>query len=125
MHETDRTHTPKADNSTDLSWSSTPDSLSPTTFSSPSSSRVISQIIGAEDDYFDRDQEQVGFSYPDVNMSFKHNFCRPTHPYVFQTNGLCDSFNSIAQLKSRPAHLAAFLHHVISQFEPAPVVRLS
>ncbi|MEQ2245117.1 Rho guanine nucleotide exchange factor 12, partial [Ilyodon furcidens] len=24
MHETDRTHTPKADNSTDLSWSSTP-----------------------------------------------------------------------------------------------------
>ncbi|MED6238478.1 hypothetical protein ATANTOWER_022520, partial [Ataeniobius toweri] len=141
MHETDRTHTPKADNSTDLSWSSTPitrmfgpaspesqcpkdfsypspksiprnsfnschspetedttdlDSLSPTTFSSPSSSRVISQIIGAEDDYFDRDQEQ--------------------------TNGLCDSFNSIAQLKSRPAHLAAFLHHVISQFEPAPVL---
>lgn len=26
------------------------------------------------------------------------------------------------QLKSRPAHLAAFLHHVISQFDPAPVV---
>ncbi|MEQ2158374.1 hypothetical protein GOODEAATRI_011646 [Goodea atripinnis] len=120
MHETDRTHTPKADNSTDLSWSSTPitrmfgpaspesqcpkdfsypspksiprnsfnschspetedttdlDSLSATTFSSPSSSRVISQIIGAEDDYFDRDQEQVGFSHPDVNMSVKHNFC--------------------------------------------------
>ncbi|KAM4742803.1 rho guanine nucleotide exchange factor 12 isoform 1-T1 [Anableps anableps] len=141
IYETDHTHTPRADNSTDLSWSSTPisrmfgpafpesqcpkefscpspkctprnsfnsfhspetedttdlDSLSPTAFSSPSSSRVISQIIGAEDDYFGRDQEQ--------------------------TNGQCDSFNSIEQLKSRPAHLAAFLHHVISQFEPAPVL---
>ncbi|XP_017163870.1 rho guanine nucleotide exchange factor 12 isoform X4 [Poecilia reticulata] len=137
-YETDRTHTPKADNSTDLSWSSTPifrpatpeshcpkelsypspkstprnsfnschspetedttdlDSLSPPALSSPSSSRVISQIIGAEDDYFGRDQEQ--------------------------TNGQCDSFNSIEQLKSRPAHLAAFLHYVISQFEPAPVL---
>lgn len=43
----------------------------------------------------------------------------------FQTNGQCNSFNSIEQLKSRPAHLAAFLHHVISQFDPAPVVRPS
>ncbi|XP_014845659.1 PREDICTED: rho guanine nucleotide exchange factor 12 isoform X1 [Poecilia mexicana] len=137
-YETDRALTPKADSSTDLSWSSTPifrpatpeshcpkelsypspkstprnsfnschspetedttdlDSLSPPALSSPSSSRVISQIIGAEDDYFGRDQEQ--------------------------TNGQCDSFNSIEQLKSRPAHLAAFLHYVISQFEPAPVL---
>uniref|UniRef100_A0A4W6D0R2 Rho guanine nucleotide exchange factor 12 n=1 Tax=Lates calcarifer TaxID=8187 RepID=A0A4W6D0R2_LATCA len=63
---------------------------------SPSSSRLVSQIIGAEDDYFDSDQEQ--------------------------TNGQCNSFNSIEQLKSRPAHLAAFLHHVISQFDPAPVL---
>lgn len=35
------------------------DALSPTTVSSPSSSRLVSQIIGAEDDYFDSDQEQV------------------------------------------------------------------
>ncbi|XP_027901389.1 rho guanine nucleotide exchange factor 12 isoform X1 [Xiphophorus couchianus] len=138
VYETDLAHTPKADNSTDLSWSSSPifrpatpeshcpkelsypspkstprnsfnschspetedttdlDSLSPSALSSPSCSRVISQIIGAEDDYFGRDQEQ--------------------------TNGQCDSFNSIEQLKSRPAHLAAFLHYVISQFEPAPVL---
>ncbi|XP_069004151.1 rho guanine nucleotide exchange factor 12 isoform X2 [Embiotoca jacksoni] len=141
MFETERTTLPKGDNSTDLSWSSTPisrifgvgspeslcprdsscpspkstprnsfnschspetedttdlDSLSPTTVSSPSSSRLVSQIIGAEDDYFDSDQEQ--------------------------TNGQCNSFNSIEQLKSRPAHLAAFLHHVISQFDPAPVL---
>lgn len=135
--ETEHTPTSKGDNSTDLSWSSTPisrfgpgspeslypresscpspksiprnsfnspeaedttdlDSLSPTTVSSPSSSRLVSQIIGAEDDYFDSDQEQ--------------------------TNGQCNSFNSIEQLKSRPAHLAAFLHHVISQFDPAPVL---
>ncbi|KAF0030454.1 hypothetical protein F2P81_017185, partial [Scophthalmus maximus] len=74
----------------------TQDSLSPTTVSSSSSSRLVSQIIGAEDDYFDSDQEQ--------------------------TNGQCHSFNSIEQLKSRPAHLSAFLHHVISQFDPAPVL---
>ncbi|KAG7221057.1 hypothetical protein INR49_017686 [Caranx melampygus] len=83
-------HSPEAEDATDL------DSLSPTTVSSPSSSRLISQIIGAEDDYFDSDQEQ--------------------------TNGQCNSFNSIEQLKSRPAHLSAFLHHVISQFDPAPVL---
>lgn len=83
-------HSPEAEDSTDL------DSLSPTAVSSPSSSRLVSQIIGAEDDYFDSDQEQ--------------------------TNGQCNSFNSIEQLKSRPAHLAAFLHHVISQFDPAPVL---
>ncbi|CAK6968121.1 rho guanine nucleotide exchange factor 12 isoform X1 [Scomber scombrus] len=83
-------HSPDAEDTTDL------DSLSPTTVSSPSSSRLVSQIIGAEDDYFDSDQEQ--------------------------TNGQCNSFNSIEQLKSRPAHLAAFLHHVISQFDPAPVL---
>ncbi|KAM4589709.1 rho guanine nucleotide exchange factor 12 isoform 6-T6 [Fundulus diaphanus] len=140
IYESDRTHTPKADIGTDLvqlerhdymsrkfgpaspeslcpkelcpSPKSTPrnsfnsfhspeaeaedttdlDSLSPTSFSSPLSSR----IIGAEDEDFGRDQEQ--------------------------TNGQCDCFNSIEQLKSRPAHLAAFLHYVISQFEPAPVL---
>ncbi|XP_053278638.1 rho guanine nucleotide exchange factor 12 isoform X4 [Pleuronectes platessa] len=83
-------HSPDAADTTDL------DSLSPTTVSSPSSSRLVSQIIGAEDDYFDSDQEQ--------------------------TNGQCHNFNSIEQLKSRPAHLTAFLHHVISQFDPAPVL---
>nr|XP_020510100.1 rho guanine nucleotide exchange factor 12 isoform X2 [Labrus bergylta] len=83
-------HSPEVEDATDL------DSLSPTTVSSPSSSRLVSQIIGAEDDYFDSDQEQ--------------------------TNGQCNNFNSIDQLKSRPAHLAAFLHHVISQFDPAPVL---
>uniref|UniRef100_A0A665VB33 Rho guanine nucleotide exchange factor (GEF) 12a n=1 Tax=Echeneis naucrates TaxID=173247 RepID=A0A665VB33_ECHNA len=54
----------------------TQDSLSPTIISSPSSVRLISQIIGT----------------------------------------------IIEQLKSRPAHLSAFLHHVISQFDPAPVL---
>ncbi|XP_029922849.1 rho guanine nucleotide exchange factor 12 isoform X2 [Myripristis murdjan] len=83
-------HSPEAEDTTDL------DSLSPTTVSSPSSSRLVSQIIGAEDDYFDSDQEQ--------------------------TNGQCNSFQSIELLKSRPAHLAAFLHHVISQFDPAPLL---
>uniref|UniRef100_A0A8C7W8M8 Rho guanine nucleotide exchange factor 12 n=1 Tax=Oncorhynchus mykiss TaxID=8022 RepID=A0A8C7W8M8_ONCMY len=70
------------------------DSLSPSTVSSPS--RFVSQIIGAEDDYFDSDQEQV--------------------------NGQCSCFQSMELLKSRPAHLAAFLHHVVSQFDPAPLL---
>ncbi|TRY93270.1 hypothetical protein DNTS_021647 [Danionella cerebrum] len=57
--------------------------------------RVNSEIIAAEDDYFDTDQEQV--------------------------NDQCSCFQSIELLKTRPAHLSAFLHHVISQFDPAPV----
>ncbi|XP_017284671.1 rho guanine nucleotide exchange factor 12 [Kryptolebias marmoratus] len=54
------------------------------------------QIIGAEDDYFDSQQEQI--------------------------NNECSSFQSINVLKSRPAHLAVFLHHVVSQFDPAPLL---
>ncbi|XP_028276713.1 rho guanine nucleotide exchange factor 12 isoform X2 [Parambassis ranga] len=54
------------------------------------------QIIGAEDDYFDSQQEQI--------------------------NGHCSCFQSIDLLKSRPAHLAVFLHHVVSQFDPAPLL---
>uniref|UniRef100_A0A8C7FQ86 Rho guanine nucleotide exchange factor 12 n=1 Tax=Oncorhynchus kisutch TaxID=8019 RepID=A0A8C7FQ86_ONCKI len=37
-------------------------------------------------------------------------------------NGQCCCFQSIELLKSRPAHLAAFLHHVVSQFDPAPLL---
>ncbi|XP_045080063.1 rho guanine nucleotide exchange factor 12 isoform X2 [Coregonus clupeaformis] len=59
-------------------------------------SRLNPQIIGAEDDYFDTEQEQI--------------------------NGQCSCFQSIELLKSRPAHLAAFLHHVVSQFDPAPLL---
>ncbi|KAG7279239.1 hypothetical protein CRUP_010855, partial [Coryphaenoides rupestris] len=53
-------------------------------------------IIGAEDDYFDSQQEQI--------------------------NGQCSCFQSMESLKSRPAHLAAFLHHVVSQFDPTPLL---
>ncbi|CAL8361291.1 unnamed protein product [Merluccius merluccius] len=83
-------HSPDTEDPTDL------DSASPSVVSSPSSARLVSQIIGAEDDYFDSDQEQ--------------------------TNGQCNSFQSIELIKSRPAHLAAFLHHVISQFDPSPLL---
>ncbi|XP_028664257.1 rho guanine nucleotide exchange factor 12-like isoform X7 [Erpetoichthys calabaricus] len=61
-----------------------------------SPSRLASQIIGVEDDDFDAEQEQI--------------------------NGQCSCFQSIELLKTRPAHLAAFLHHVISQFDPAPLL---
>ncbi|XP_058482838.1 rho guanine nucleotide exchange factor 12 isoform X3 [Solea solea] len=54
------------------------------------------QIIGAEDDYFDSQQEQI--------------------------NGQCSCFQDVDSLKTRPAHLAVFLHHVVSQFDPAPLL---
>ncbi|KAF7644721.1 hypothetical protein LDENG_00217060, partial [Lucifuga dentata] len=54
------------------------------------------QIIGAEDDYFDTQHEQI--------------------------NEQCSCFQNLDLLKTRPAHLAAFLHHVVSQFDPAPLL---
>uniref|UniRef100_M4AAC5 Rho guanine nucleotide exchange factor 12-like n=1 Tax=Xiphophorus maculatus TaxID=8083 RepID=M4AAC5_XIPMA len=87
----------------DLNSCSSPDTEdAPDTDSSPHSSvasppyTVNPQIIGAEDDYFDYQQEQI--------------------------NGECSCFQSIDLLKSRPAHLAVFLHHVVSQFEAAPLL---
>uniref|UniRef100_A0A8C9RGQ2 Rho guanine nucleotide exchange factor 12 n=1 Tax=Scleropages formosus TaxID=113540 RepID=A0A8C9RGQ2_SCLFO len=73
---------------------STPD-LSQSSVGSPSS-RLAPLIIGAEDEDFTAEQEQL--------------------------NGQCSCFQSIELLKSRPAHLAAFLHHVVSQFDPAPLL---
>ncbi|TRY92099.1 hypothetical protein DNTS_022021, partial [Danionella cerebrum] len=58
--------------------------------------RPVAHIIGAEDEDFDTEQEQM--------------------------NGQCSCFQSMDLLKSRPAHLAAFIHHVVSQFDPAPLL---
>ncbi|XP_063112005.1 rho guanine nucleotide exchange factor 12 isoform X3 [Cavia porcellus] len=58
--------------------------------------RVTPHIIGAEDDDFGTEHEQI--------------------------NGQCSCFQSIELLKSRPAHLAVFLHHVVSQFDPATLL---
>ncbi|XP_054902717.1 rho guanine nucleotide exchange factor 12 [Poeciliopsis prolifica] len=87
----------------DLNFCSSPDTEdAPDTDCSPHSSvasppyTLNPQIIGAEDDYFDYQQEQI--------------------------NGECSCFQSIDLLKSRPAHLAVFLHHVVSQFEAAPLL---
>ncbi|XP_066514756.1 rho guanine nucleotide exchange factor 12 isoform X3 [Hoplias malabaricus] len=80
---------PDADDTPDL------DSNSQSSVGSPFS-RLPPQIIGAEDDDFDTEQEQM--------------------------NGQCSCFQTIELLKSRPAHLAAFLHHVVSQFDPVPLL---
>ncbi|XP_059817329.1 rho guanine nucleotide exchange factor 12-like isoform X3 [Hypanus sabinus] len=58
--------------------------------------QVAVQIIGAEEDDFDTETEQI-----DVQ---------------------CSCFQTIDLVKSRPAHLVAFLHHVVSQFEAAPLL---
>ncbi|XP_053452092.1 rho guanine nucleotide exchange factor 12 isoform X2 [Nycticebus coucang] len=60
------------------------------------STRIAPHIIGAEDDDFGSEHEQI--------------------------NGQCSCFQSIELLKSRPAHLAVFLHHVVSQFDPATLL---
>ncbi|XP_062873206.1 rho guanine nucleotide exchange factor 12 isoform X2 [Trichomycterus rosablanca] len=60
------------------------------------SPRQVSRIIGVEDEYFESEQEQV--------------------------NVQCSCLQSVELLKTRPVHLAAFLHHVVSQFDPAPVL---
>ncbi|XP_066566364.1 rho guanine nucleotide exchange factor 12 isoform X2 [Amia ocellicauda] len=80
---------PEAEETADL------DSHSQSSVGSPPT-RLASQIIGAEDDYFETEQEQI--------------------------NGQCSCFQSMELLKSRPAHLSAFLHHVVSQFDPAPLL---
>ncbi|EMP29024.1 Rho guanine nucleotide exchange factor 12, partial [Chelonia mydas] len=71
------------------------DTDSQSSIGSPST-RLAPQIIGAEDDDFDAEQEQI--------------------------NGQCSCFQNIELLKSRPAHLAVFLHHVVSQFDPATLL---
>uniref|UniRef100_A0A673FT54 Rho guanine nucleotide exchange factor 12-like n=1 Tax=Sinocyclocheilus rhinocerous TaxID=307959 RepID=A0A673FT54_9TELE len=73
----------------------TPDLDSQSSVGSPST-RPVAHIIGAEDEDFDTEQEQM--------------------------NGQCSCFQSVDLLKSRPAHLAAFIHHVVSQFDPAPLL---
>ncbi|XP_072547891.1 rho guanine nucleotide exchange factor 1 isoform X2 [Salminus brasiliensis] len=54
-------------------------------------------IIGAEDEDFENDLDQT-------------------------VDDQCSHFNSIELLKSRPTHLLVFLHHVILQFDCAPVL---
>ncbi|KAJ7304983.1 hypothetical protein JRQ81_010719 [Phrynocephalus forsythii] len=71
------------------------DTDSQSSIGSPSS-RLGLPIIGAEDDDFDGEQEQI--------------------------NGQCSCFQNIELLKCRPAHLAVFLHHVVSQFDPASLL---
>ncbi|XP_053307478.1 rho guanine nucleotide exchange factor 12 [Spea bombifrons] len=72
------------------------DTDSQSTMGSPSTC-IAHTIIGAEDDDFDAEQEQ-------------------------QVNGQYNFFQSMDVLKSHPAHLAVFLHHVVSQFDPASLL---
>ncbi|NP_001082763.1 Rho guanine nucleotide exchange factor 12 S homeolog [Xenopus laevis] len=61
--------------------------------------RFTHNIIGAEDDDFDAEPEQSP-----------------------QINGQCSCFQNMDLLKSHPAHLAVFIHHVVSQFDPAALL---
>ncbi|KAK7886869.1 hypothetical protein WMY93_026490 [Mugilogobius chulae] len=65
-------------------------------FGAPSSNPAMS-IIGAEDEEFENDLNDVG-------------------------DDQCKYFSSIDQLKDHPAHLLAFIQHVILQFDPAPLL---
>ncbi|XP_060756147.1 rho guanine nucleotide exchange factor 1b isoform X2 [Neoarius graeffei] len=60
-------------------------------------SDLARSIIGAEDEFFENDLEQ-------------------------SVDDQCSHFNSIELLKSKPTHLLVFLHHVILQFDCAPLL---
>ncbi|XP_058602332.1 rho guanine nucleotide exchange factor 1b isoform X3 [Onychostoma macrolepis] len=62
----------------------------------PSSNPAMS-IIGAEDEDFENDEQPI-------------------------VDDQCSHFNSIDLLKSRPTHLLVFVHHVMLQFDTAPVL---
>ncbi|XP_077963088.1 rho guanine nucleotide exchange factor 12 isoform X3 [Gasterosteus aculeatus] len=79
------------------------------------------QIIGAEDDYFDSQQEQVSEMSRKWILFLSSSGIDPRFS-PRQIDGPCSCFQSIDSLKSRPAHLAVFLHHVVSQFDPAPLL---
>lgn len=57
----------------------------------------VMNIIGAEDEDFENDEQPM-------------------------VDDQCSHFNSIELLKSRPTHLLVFLHHVMLQFDCAPVL---
>ncbi|XP_073512748.1 rho guanine nucleotide exchange factor 12 isoform X2 [Phyllobates terribilis] len=71
------------------------DTDSQSSMGSPSA-RFAHSIIGAEDEDFDAEPEQVADQ--------------------------CSCFQSMDLLKSHPAHLAVFIFHVVSQFDPAPLL---
>ncbi|KAM4016384.1 rho guanine nucleotide exchange factor 12 isoform 2-T3 [Anomaloglossus baeobatrachus] len=71
------------------------DTDSQSSMGSPSA-RFAHSIIGAEDEDFDAEPEQV----------------------VDQ----CNCFQSMDLLKPHPAHLAVFIFHVVSQFDPTPLL---
>ncbi|XP_055082905.1 rho guanine nucleotide exchange factor 12 isoform X2 [Periophthalmus magnuspinnatus] len=91
-----------------------------TSCSPPEDSRLEGHSLGTTMDMEDA-LGQAGLAPPS-----------PIHPQIIgaedddfepgQLNGQCSSFQSIDQLKTRPAHLAVFLHHVVSQFDPAPLL---
>lgn len=72
------------------------DTDSQSSMGSPST-RISHSIIGAEDEEFDAEPEQ-------------------------QLNDQCSCFLSMDMLKTHPAHLAVFMFHVVSQFDPAPLL---
>uniref|UniRef100_A0A8C1NEW6 Rho guanine nucleotide exchange factor (GEF) 1b n=1 Tax=Cyprinus carpio TaxID=7962 RepID=A0A8C1NEW6_CYPCA len=61
------------------------------------SSNPAMNIIGAEDEDFENDKQPM-------------------------VDDQCSHFNSIELLKSRPTHLLVFIHHVMLQFDCAPVL---
>ncbi|KAJ0004123.1 hypothetical protein NQD34_010337 [Periophthalmus magnuspinnatus] len=98
-----------------------------TSCSPPEDSRLEGHSLGTTMDM----EDALG---QNLNMCVQAGLAPPSpiHPQIIgaedddfepgQLNGQCSSFQSIDQLKTRPAHLAVFLHHVVSQFDPAPLL---
>uniref|UniRef100_A0A7N4PWJ9 Rho guanine nucleotide exchange factor 1 n=1 Tax=Sarcophilus harrisii TaxID=9305 RepID=A0A7N4PWJ9_SARHA len=61
---------------------------------------------------------QSGWAWaPQVRLTAPSHSCRPQHPEERSSE-----FQSLEQVKRRPAHLMALLHHVALQFEPGPLL---
>uniref|UniRef100_A0A7N9B1X8 Rho guanine nucleotide exchange factor (GEF) 1 n=1 Tax=Mastacembelus armatus TaxID=205130 RepID=A0A7N9B1X8_9TELE len=71
-------------------------------------------IIGAEDEDFENDLNDLN-----VILTSQQSYLAPI---ISVADDQCTFFNNIEQLKERPTHLLVFMHHVILQFDPAPLL---
>ncbi|XP_052253309.1 uncharacterized protein LOC127859834 isoform X3 [Dreissena polymorpha] len=79
-------------------------------------------IIGVEDDDFQSDEEMFSNSPKRWSTPLSSPFMLFKHHHHSDQMGDTKIFNDLATLVTHPAHMAVFLHYVITQHNPAPVL---